>query len=204
MRKVLRQRAREQCLGQTFGSLTILGYAERPFRWKTQCRCGKITEPKWANVATGITTSCGCRGHQTHGLSSIPTYHAWQTMFQRCQNPMNHKWKRYGGRGIRVCERWQQFENFFSDMGIRPIGTSLDRVNNDGNYEPSNCRWATRIQQQNNTRLNKWIVWNGQRHTFAEWARQRNLNPQAVRRRLEAGWTLDRTMTTPVKSYSRR
>ena len=206
MNKALRQLARNQCIGQTFGLLTILGYSDKPFRWKARCVCGALTEPKWGNVAAGITTSCGCRSRartKTHGLSSTPTYHSWQHMFQRCENTKNWKWKSYGGRGITVCPRWRKFENFLLDMGLKPVGTSLDRINNDGNYEPSNCRWATKVQQQNNTRYNRLLIWNKQTRTLSEWARYAHLTPKVIARRLQAGWTLDHTMTTPVKVYQR-
>lgn len=88
----------------------------------------------------------------THGKSKTPEYHAWVNMKDRCLNPKHKQYKDYGGRGIQICERWLKLENFFKDMGERPSGLTLDRINNDGNYEPSNCKWATWKEQQNNRR----------------------------------------------------
>lgn len=98
------------------------------------------------------------KGHTmrlTHGMSRTPIYESWKAMRKRCLNPNAPKYRLYGGRGITICERWDYFENFREDMGERPIGLSLDRIDNDGNYEPGNCRWATQKEQQNNRSNNK-------------------------------------------------
>lgn len=98
----------------------------------------------------------------THGMAKTPEWYAWCGMRQRCENPKNAAWKNYGGRGIKVCERWHVFENFYADMGNRPPGRSLDRVNNDGYYAPGNCRWATRSEQTANRR--SWLLPRGDSH----------------------------------------
>lgn len=135
--------------------------------WLCRCACGQVRRIPTSNLRTGASVSCGCYRNDvnkaskaTHGhcrsadgrtiLSS--TYITWVNMHQRCTNPKRRGFKDYGGRGITVCERWQKFENFLADMGERPPGLSIDRVNNDGNYEPGNCRWATRVEQNRNQR----------------------------------------------------
>jgi hypothetical protein len=149
--------------GQRFGYLVVKEYAGGT-RWKCICDCGRETSPLGGGLRHGRTTSCGCRrveagrqvgalhlrhGHCSGGVSS-PIYERWRGMFKRCYNS-NHKYfHRYGGRGIRVCERWFIFEYFLADMGEAPFGLTLDRIDNNGNYELGNCRWATKSEQRLN------------------------------------------------------
>ena len=145
--------------GQTFGKLTIISRATSGAggaRWHCICSCGKTSTPSSLNLKAGRSRSCGCESHKrkTHGKTRTAEHRVWSDMKNRCTNPKNRAWKHYGGRGIRVCKRWlNSFENFLSDMGERPDGLTLDRYpDNDGNYEPSNCRWATWKQQRKNRR----------------------------------------------------
>lgn len=154
--------------GKRFGRLTVMRRVaptiQRPeVWWFCRCECGRFKTVLGYRLRHGITKSCGCliresaarsgRLCKTHGRSKTNEYRCWAEMFQRCTNSNRCNWKYYGGRGIKVCKRWRKFENFFTDMGLRPKGKTLDRFpNNNGNYEPGNCRWATHSQQQKNRR----------------------------------------------------
>jgi len=119
----------------------------------------------------------------------IPEHKIWDAMIQRCTNPKNPMYRRYGGRGINVCESWRVFENFYRDMGPRPNGLEIDRICNDSGYEPSNCRWATRKQQQNNTSRNVVIKHEGKEQTVSQWADEIGINANTITYRLRRGWT---------------
>lgn len=133
----------------------------------------------------------------THGLSKSKVYKAWCAMRERCYNPRCGSYKDYGGRGIGVCERWVKFENFFADMGHPPDGTSIERRDNRKGYEPSNCFWATRKMQQNNTRRNKILVYNGRSMTLTQWAEEIGLLRDTLRDRLRNGWTVEKALSVP-------
>jgi hypothetical protein len=152
---------KKDLLGRKFGRWTVISFAgkrrisgdSRRF-WKCRCDCGKEGELLSAALLSGKTLSCGCLKTEraiTHGMTNTKTYRAWCSMMQRCYNQKNVRYGRYGGRGIVVCEEWGDFRNFYKDMGDKPSPDhSIDRINNDGNYEPGNCRWATRSEQQRN------------------------------------------------------
>jgi hypothetical protein len=127
-------------------------------------------------------------------------FRTWSAMKQRCQKPTHKAFPRYGGRGIKVCERWQTFANFYADMGPRPSKQhSLDRINNDGHYEPSNCRWATRIEQNNNRRDNVRVTISGKTQTLTQWGREAGTDVMRVFRRIKKGWPIEKALTAPVK-----
>lgn len=132
-------------------------------------------------------------GHGAKGRES-PTYQSWLGMVQRCTNPNSGKWARYGGRGITVCERWLTFANFLADMGERPNGLFIERKNNDGNYEPGNCRWATRVEQARNTRLNHMLTHNGETLCLAGWAERAGIKQNTLKMRIRRGWSVARAL----------
>lgn len=141
--------------GKKFGSWLVLEKVLLPDRrWahKCICDCGTIRIVRTRDLTSGQSSHCDKCRQRTHGLSHINTYRIWQGMIYRCENLDLKNYKYYGGRGIKVCTRWHAFENFLEDMGERPKGLSIDRINNDGNYEPGNCRWATSSEQNSNRR----------------------------------------------------
>lgn len=148
-------------LGKRFGRLTVISRAESRggrAHWNCQCDCGKKTVVSGAYLRKGHTKSCGCYNEDKkikHKMHGTPEYRSWNHMLQRCNNKNNHKYSDYGGRGITVYDKWLAFENFFADMGRRPHGTTLERIDVNGNYEPSNCKWATATEQQRNQRIQR-------------------------------------------------
>ncbi len=175
-----------------------------------RCDCGADVITSLYDLIDGKIISCGCRKTEktffdrtTHGCtrtsSETKEYRAWSSMNQRCLNPSHRAWKRYGGRGIKISDRWRSFEKFFNDMGKAPAGTSLDRINNDGDYAPGNCRWADCHTQQNNRRSNVRITIGSESRTIAEWCRHFGLHHDTVARRIRLGWAKER-LFSPVRS----
>lgn len=150
----------------------------------------------WAqrfNSARGYSS----RFAKTHGMSRTPEYNVWLGMLTRCCNPDNENYQWYGARGIQVCERWLEFTAFYADMGPRPAGTTLDRIDNDGNYEPTNCRWATRTQQHNNRQVNRHIEFNGERLTVKQWADKLEIPYSRLEARIRRGWSIEDALLRP-------
>lgn len=173
--------------GQQFGYLTALEYHSSHHEkvyWRCRCVCGKETMARSGDLRSGNTQSCGCRkGYRTHGHSHVSAYKIWEGMKRRCVNPSDPEYRNYGGRGIRVCDHWQSFENFYADMGDRPAGMSIDRIDSDGDYTPENCRWATPLEQSQNSRHCRYAVYAGQRLCLAEWARRLGVSRQTLQGR---------------------
>lgn len=191
--------------GRRFGRLVVKGfdaYRDQKACWWCICDCGNWWNGQGRSLQAGNTTSCGCykldavRAPLTHGKTGTPEHEAWTGMKGRCNNPNNSEYPRYGGRGIKVCKRWMDaFENFFADMGERPgSGYSIERRDNNGNYEPSNCKWATRIEQANNRRTSRFITFRGRRQTLTQWCRELGLKFDLSRHRLNAGWSTQKVL----------
>lgn len=184
--------------------------------WLCRCDCGTEREVRSDHLRANTTKSCGCHNREqasarfkklkskhlhTVGGKVSSTYGTWHAMIQRCTNPKNSRFHAYGGRGINVCDRWKNsFENFLNDMGERPKGLSLDRIDNDRGYFPENTRWATSKQQVFSQRSTKRITFNGTTLTQSDWARRLGGATNLIYRRLKDGWSLERALTTlPIK-----
>lgn len=188
--------------GLRFGRLTVIyrcstNSGDGAVRWICSCDCGGASVAVGRNLRSGSSTSCGCqKGNKTHGARHTPEYEIWKAMRARCENSNNKGWKNYGARGIVVCDRWKYFENFLADMGLRPAGLSIERVDNNGNYEPGNCKWGTRVEQSRNRRNCRYVMKDGERLTFAEAARLIGISPGAFARR-KGAWHIDRDVFEP-------
>ena len=186
--------------GQKFGRLTAVRY-EGASKWFCCCDCGGSTVALAQNLKKGNSTSCGCKRRETqfkHGMSNTPAYHAWISMRQRCDNPNDPAYANYGGRGIRVCERWREYANFLADMGARPPRYEIDRIDNDGPYSPENCRWVTSKANKHNKRSSRMLTWQGVTLPVTAWAERLGMHPRTLFNRLGRGWTLERAMTQPT------
>lgn len=177
--------------GQVFGRWVVQGYAGSS-RWNCICQCGTESKVLGRNLRNGASKSCGCfkkdyPSRRTHGKSkNSPEYRCWAHLIQRCENAADNRYETYGERGIQVCERWRNsFEAFLEDMGRRPSPNhSIDRIDNDRDYEPANCRWATRIEQANNKTTSQTLTHNGETKTIAEWAVEYGLKYHTLYRRV--------------------
>lgn len=197
-------------VGMKFTRLLVIGIVPQHIKkshWICRCDCGAVKEILAASLKSGNSTSCGClrleRVRQrtgTHGATKTGEYSVWRNMLQRCGNPNNTHYQYYGGRGVKVCARWDSFPQFLSDMGLRPTNLhTIDRINTYGNYEPGNCRWITRREQSLNLRNNRRITVNGETLVISEWARRLKAHPSTICHRIDKmGWDGARAVTTPT------
>lgn len=186
-----------QLMGQRFGRLVVterLPNVRGCTRWRCVCDCGASTQTASAELLRGDAQSCGCLRRErnlaavvTHGMSKTSTYNSWAMMHRRCSSERNKDFKHYGGRGIVICDRWKSFESFLADMGEKPEGFTIERINNDGNYEPSNCVWATRAAQGANTRQVYRMMIDGQQMTMRAACRKLGLKYNTVLMRIHRG-----------------
>ena len=211
--------ALEDLLGRRFDRLLVISRGPNNknggARWHCVCSCGGSNLVSTAQLKNGGIRSCGClrdeaaarkrgvaisHGHKINGRET-PEYHTWRSMIGRCTNPSYKNYARYGGRGIKVCERWLVFENFLEDMGTRPLTPrgykryySIDRRDNNGDYCKENCTWASPGQQQSNRRSNHLVTYAGREQTLSAWALEVDISKVTLRWRLKKGWSVERAL----------
>ncbi len=215
-----------QSIGQRYGRLVVQSILRHNHRHEAivscVCDCGAEIERNLSLLRSGNTSSCGClhreiataiilvsgrvKHGEARGYQCSPEYVAWLTMRRRCCDTRGKHYRHYGGRGIAVCERWiEDFPTFLTDMGRRPTPQhSLDRIDNDGNYEPGNCRWATQQEQCNNTRHNRLLALNGRSQTLAQWTAELGVDRGLIQARLRLGWSIEDALTKPPDARYRR
>lgn len=199
--------------GRTFGRWTVTGLADhqqpkRPKAWLCKCSCGQIKSINGNSLRRGLSTSCGCLQREItiarnykhgHGHGS-PEYNSWKHMVRRCADPRNNRYANYGGRGIKVCDRWSDFLTFLADMGPKPVPSfTIDRVDNDKDYCPENCRWSDSLTQARNKTNSVVLECDGDRRTMAEWAEVSGLNIQTLWARINRGWSAKKAIFFPVR-----
>ena len=206
--------------GKTFGRLTVIERyddyvspsGQRQAQWVCECSCDQhnIIIVRGSHLKTGRTTSCGCVAKEmikerniTHGRTKTRLYNIWNGIKKRCYNVNDPKYNNYGGRGIAMCDEWKdsfiEFQNWAINSGYCDDLT-IDRIDNDGNYEPCNCRWANFVEQNNNRRSNKNITFNGETHNLRQWCIKLSLPYNPIQLRLSRGWTVEEAFTTPVNT----
>lgn len=196
--------------GKRFGSLIAIRKVEpagKQTRWLCKCDCGVESVVRLGNLRNGHTVSCGCRRtivttqkKTRHGMYGTPTYKSWSAMITRCLNPENHKHPDYGGRGIKVHEDWKSFDSFLADMGVRPSGTMLGRLDNDGDYEPGNCEWQHATAQARNKRNTAKFTFQGREATLQEHCESVDMPYPTVKSRIYLyGWPVEKALTTPPR-----
>lgn len=208
--------------GDRYGDLVIIREVEsrvwsgggRKRYFLCRCDCGKEKVVRLTHMRNGHTRSCGCYVNPStvystthsvgyHGMKDSPEYGVWRDMKRRCYRPKARGYRNYGGRGIGVCERWRHsFLAFFEDMGSRPSSDhQIDRIDGDRDYEPGNCRWATRAEQNRNRRDNRYLEFNGEKLCLTDWAKRYGIHKGTLHDRLARGLSVREALTTPVRAY---
>lgn len=198
--------------GNRYGRWLVIELADKTnsngMLYKCKCDCGMEKNVLGRSLKAGKSKSCGCwqkdleSRYRKHGCYKTPEYSTWQAMKERCYNENNRSYKHYGGKGITVCDRWlESFENFYEDMGKKPFPDhSIDRIDNSGNYEPGNCRWATYIEQNNNTSRTRLFTVNGQEKKIIELAKENGISQALIQHRLLRGKNIE----TAIKAKKER
>ncbi len=192
--------------GLKYGRLIVVerlaSYSGGKLHWLCQCDCGKRVAVSSANLASGNTQSCGCLAKEAktkHGMSKTRIHGAWRQMFNRCNNPNDADYKNYGGRGIKIDDRWKNFSIFYEDMGDRPYAATLDRIDNDGPYSKENCKWSTWREQHANRRNSRLLSAFGKTQNLTAWAEEYGLPLSTLKNRLDRkGYELEEALVIPV------
>ena len=201
--------------GREFGRLRVIefsGIKNKHYFWNCKCACGNITSVDGGKLNSGHTQSCGCLGTERrtkavtkHGQASRSgisiEYSAWKTMRQRCEDKTRKDYKNYGGRGISVCKRWSEFQNFYADMGPKPSGYSIERKDNNLGYSPENCAWETTSRQARNKRTSKVVEFQGKQRNFADLCDEFRANYHATWQRVfRLGWSVEKALSQPIRA----
>lgn len=200
-------------IGKQFEKLTVVSNGKKTHDGRSLlnclCDCGNSTTIlafHWGEIK-----SCGCLVKEknierlkTHGYTATPTHKTWLNMKNRCLNPNATGFRHYGGRGIKMCDRWLKFSNFLADMGEKPPGLTLERINVDGDYSLKNCKWATIEEQSRNTTRNRFITFEEETRTLKDWAKINNINYSTIRHRLNSGWSVEKTLTVPARTKAKQ
>ena len=196
--------------GRKYGRYTVLEKIRKhnKWYWVCKCECGNIKEVNGSFLRNGMIQSCGClhrdmmKTKTKHGMINTKLYYTWMNMIERCRNPRNKAYKNYGGRGIVVCEEWKSDFMVFYKWAISngyDEKLTLDRIDVNGNYEPSNCRWITNKEQQNNRRNNHYVTFNGETHTITEWGEITGLGAKNIHNRIvNYHWNIEKALTIPI------
>lgn len=211
--KGMGQKGLKDLVGERFGRLVILkriGHRGKSTLWLAQCDCGNTHKVTSNLLLQGACRSCGCLRKELrtkHSMSNSKLYDVYISMKGRCYNPNWCNYKNYGGRGIKVCKEWKSsfipFYTWAINNGYKE-GLSIDRIDNNGNYEPSNCRWVSQKDQSNNTSRNRYLTYNGETLTPAQWAEKLGIPVSRIRRRIKSGWSIEKILFTPVTPYNER
>jgi hypothetical protein len=193
--------------GRVCGSLTVVKFSHfhrNLAHWLCKCICGKEVFVSGNSLRTGNTKSCGCSRKNinhpvVHGQYGKPIYRTWQSIIARCDRPSHKSYKDYGGRGITVCDSWRKFSNFYADMGDRPAGTTIERIDNSKGYEPGNCEWQDAQHQARNRRNGRYLTAFGETKLLVEWEEDERCKVwrDTLCWRIAKGWDIELAMSTP-------
>lgn len=194
-----------ECIGKKFNKLTIVGYegvVNGHSKVKCVCDCGNIVIVDLYKTKTSHTKSCGCAKHKARNdIEFHRLYRIWVDMKYRCNNKNFKSYHRYGGRGIKVCQEWEKAFDNFKEWALANgylDDLTIDRIDTNGNYEPSNCKWSTKTEQANNRNTNIFLTFNGEMHTISEWSRLTGINKKTISERLKRNWKIEKILKTEV------